>query len=111
MTSHGLLSSQGSGVRRQGSAFLIPDSCFLTPDLDAAFLGGAAAVVRQWSHVLNRFDGKPGRLQSRDSRLTPRAGTFHLHLNLLEAKFGRLVRRRLGRPLRGKRSTLSASLE
>src|SRR5918994_2730938 len=56
--------------------------------LDAATLARAAAIVRDRSHVTDRGDSEPGRLQGAQSGLTAGAGTRHLDLEGAHAVLG-----------------------
>src|SRR4051812_38466080 len=60
-------------------------------NLDAAFLGRAAAVVWQRGDVLDGLDGQAGGLQGGDRRLAPGAGALDAHLDLLEAELARAL--------------------
>src|SRR5258707_10379884 len=91
------------------SSTFIDSGCLV--QLDAAFLGRPAAVVRQRGHVFNGLDGQPGGLQGSDRGFAAGAWPLDSNLDLLEAELGRTLRRRLGRALGGERRALTASLE
>src|SRR3954447_6159621 len=74
-------------------------------------LGWAAAVVRNWSHVLDGADLEADRLQAPDGGLTAGAGTLHEHVDLTHAVLLRATRGRLGGHLRGERRRLARALE
>src|SRR3954454_16926980 len=61
----------------------------------------AAAIVRNWGHVLNGADLEADRLQAPDGGLTAGAGTLHEHVDLAHAVLLRATRGGLGGPLRG----------
>src|SRR5205823_560883 len=79
--------------------------------LDASFLGGAAAVVRQRGDVLDRLDRQAGGLERGDRRLAAGAGALDAHFDLLEAELRGPLGRRLRRALGGERRALAAALE
>src|SRR3990167_5232263 len=69
--------------------------------LDPALLLGAAAVVRQRRHVLDRADVETRRLQGTDRALTARTGTLDAHVDLAHAELARLGGALLRGALRG----------
>src|SRR5579871_4631391 len=79
--------------------------------LHSPFFGWPAAVVGQGSDVLDGLDGKAGRLKRGDRRLTTGPGALDPHFDLLDAKLGRLLRRRFRGTLGSKRCALAAALE
>src|SRR5262245_33549719 len=79
--------------------------------LHATLLRGAAAVMRQWGHVLDGLDGQAGGLQGGDGGLAARTGPLDADLDLLEAELGGALGHRLGRALGGERRALAAALE
>src|SRR5262249_5682492 len=79
--------------------------------LDSAFLGWAAAVVRQGRDVFDDLDVQARTLQGRDGRLASGAGALDLDLDFLEAGLGRLLGGDLGGALGGEGRALAAALE
>src|SRR3954453_10045374 len=71
----------------------------------------AAAVVRNWSHVLDGADLEADRLQAPDGGLAAGAGTLHEHVDLAHAVLLGAARGGLGGHLRGERRRLAGALE
>src|SRR3954464_4154619 len=71
----------------------------------------AAAVVRNWGHVLDGADLEADSLQAPDGGLTAGAGTLHEHVDLAHAVLLRATRGGLGSHLRGERRRLAGALE
>src|SRR4051794_19763212 len=74
-------------------------------------LGRAAAVVRNWCHVLDGADLEADSLQGTNGGLAAGAGTLHEHVDLAHAVLLRAAGSRLGSHLRGERRRLAGALE
>src|SRR3954454_22096268 len=74
-------------------------------------LGWAAAVVRNWCHVLDGADLEADSLQAPDGGLAAGAGTLHENVDLAHAVLLRATRGGLGSHLRGERRRLAGALE
>src|SRR5262249_33151387 len=78
---------------------------------DAAPLRGAAAIVRDRGHVLDRGDLEARGLQRADRGLAAGAGTLDPHLDTLHAEIDRFAGARLGGDLCGEGRALARALE
>src|SRR5947209_17755664 len=82
----------------------------LITELNAAFLRGPAAVVRQRGDVFNGFNGQAGGLQGGNRGLPARAGALDPHFNLFQAELRGPLGGSLRGSLGGERRTLAAAL-
>src|SRR5690242_19832884 len=80
-------------------------------NLNAPALARPAAVVRDRGDVADRRDGEAGGLERAQRRLAAGTRARHLDLERAHAVLHRLLRRVLGRHLRGERGRLARALE
>lgn len=79
--------------------------------LDSPLFGGAAAIVRQWGDVLDRFNRHAGSLKRRNRAFTTATRPLHTDVQLLHAKLDRLFSALLSRALAGEWSALATPFE